>query len=120
LAALNRRDAEGVLDLFDPGGEWWDRTDDPDATVHRGRDGVGARLGEMFDAFDDIRYEADELIEIGARIVVTLRIDGQGRGSGARFEEHEVWVLELRNGKIVEGREYREKAEALESIGEVT
>ena len=31
--------------------------------------------------------------------------------------EHEVHVFRLRNGKVTEGREYRERNEALKAVG---
>jgi ketosteroid isomerase-like protein len=50
-------------------------------------------------------------------VVTPVRLDGRGRASGAPFEEHEVHVLRLRDGKVTEVREYRNKNEALQAVG---
>jgi ketosteroid isomerase-like protein len=42
---------------------------------------------------------------------------GRGRGSGAALEGDEVHTMRLREGKIIEAREYREKSEALKVVG---
>jgi ketosteroid isomerase-like protein len=52
-----------------------------------------------------------------ALVVVPFRLTGRGRASGAPFDEDEVHVFRLRNGKIIELREYSEKAEALKAVG---
>ena len=44
-------------------------------------------------------------------------LTGRGRVSGATIEENEVQAFRLRNGKIIELREYRDKAEALTAVG---
>jgi ketosteroid isomerase-like protein len=58
-----------------------------------------------------------EFIDAGDYVVAAVRVHGRGRASGAPFEEHEVHVLRLRDGKATELREYRTKAEALEAVG---
>jgi len=49
--------------------------------------------------------------------VVMFSLTGRGRASGAAIEANEVQVFRLRNGKIIELREYRDKAEALKAMG---
>jgi ketosteroid isomerase-like protein len=49
--------------------------------------------------------------------VVTFRLTGHGRASGAPIDEDEVHVFQLRNGKIIELREFSEKADALKAVG---
>jgi ketosteroid isomerase-like protein len=61
--------------------------------------------------------EAKEFIDAGDCVLVPVRLTGRGRASGVSFEDHEVHVFRLRDRKIIEVREYREKAEALEAVG---
>jgi ketosteroid isomerase-like protein len=58
-----------------------------------------------------------ELIDAGDFVVVTFRLTGHGRASGAPIDEDEVHVFQLRNGKIIELREFSEKADALKAVG---
>ena len=114
--AANRNDLPAVLELLDPGFEWWDRKDDPGATGHRGRDGFAQHLAEM-EADVEMWVEAKELIDAGEYVVAPVRVHGRGRASGAPFEEHEVHVLRLRDGRIIELRENRTTTDALEAMG---
>ena len=114
--AFNAGDIARILELSDPDIEWWDRADDPGAHVHRGHDGVRKALAELAD-LAELRVEVKEIIDVGEYVLVPVRLTGHGHASGASFEEHEVHVFRLRDRKIVELREYREKGEALEAVG---
>jgi len=114
--AFNRGDVVGILELADPDIEWWNREDDPGAPVSRGHDGVRQGLSELGE-LAELRVEPKEFIDAGEYVVVPVRLIGHGRASGAAFEDHEVHVFKLRGGKVTEGREYREKNEALEAVG---
>ena len=114
--AVNRKDLTSMLERFDPEAEWWDRADDPDATVHRGRDAITKQWAEVEDLAEG-RIEPKEFIDAGDWVVVPVRLIGRGRTSGAPFHEQEVHVFRLRDGKITEFREYREMSEALKAVG---
>jgi ketosteroid isomerase-like protein len=115
--AFNRGDLEEVFALADPDFAWWDRADDPGAGVHRGRAGVMEMFAEVSQSIADLRIEAEAFIDAGDCVVVPVRVVGRGGASGVPFEEHEVQVFRLRDGKIVELREYRELDEALRAAG---
>ena len=114
--AFNRGDLATMLELTSPKIEWWDRVDDPDASVHRGYDAVMRHLAE-FDDLAELRVEPQEFIDAGAFVIVPTRQVGRGRTSGAVFEEHQVNVFRVRDGKVTELREYRERSEALKAVG---
>jgi ketosteroid isomerase-like protein len=115
--ASNRGDLTAVLELLDPGFEWWDRADDPGATVHRGHAGYSEFISDLGADVVEMQVEMKEVIDAGDYVVADVRVHGRGRASGAPFEEHEVHVLRIRDGKATELREYRSKAEALEALG---
>ena len=115
--AWDRRDMAAVLGACHPDIEWWEREDVPDPTVHRGLNAAGARFAELDDMWIGLGLKLREFIDAGDFVVVPFRLTGHGRVSGAPFEEDEVQVFRLRNGKIIELREYREKAEALKALG---
>ena len=117
IAAFNRGDVAGMLKLADPDVEWWNREDDPGAPVSRGHDGLRTGMAELEESLAELRGEPKEFIDAGEYVVVPIRVVGRGRGSGASFEEHEVHVFRLRNGKVTEGREYRESNDALKAVG---
>jgi ketosteroid isomerase-like protein len=116
FAAFGSRGLDDLLDFYDPEIEWWDREDDPEAGVHRGHQGVRAAFGAL-DEFVEFRIEPDELIDAGDYVLAPVRLRGRGRASGVPFDEREVHVFRLRDGRIIELREYRTKREALAAIG---
>ena len=70
---------------------WHTARDLPDSATYRGHDGVAELYSEWIGSFEDFRVEVEEIIDDG------------------------VW--KLLDGKAVEIREYRTRAEALEAVG---
>ena len=64
-----------------------------------------------------VRRRVKELIDAGTSVIADVRLYGRGQTSGVPLEMHEVHVLALRDGKATRLREYRTKAEALETLG---
>jgi ketosteroid isomerase-like protein len=114
--AFNRGDLMTMLELTSPDIEWWDRADDPDASVHRGYDAVMKHLAE-FDDLAELRVEPREFIDAGDFVVVPTRQVGRGRTSGAFFEEDQVNVFRVRDGRVTQLREYSDRSEALKAVG---
>jgi ketosteroid isomerase-like protein len=114
--AFNTRGLEGVLAFYGSDIEWRDRTDDPEAGVHRGHEGVREAFAAL-EEFTGFRIEPEELIDAGDYVVAPVRLTGHGRASGVPFDEREVHVFRLHAGKIVELREYRSRTEALQAVG---
>ena len=115
--AFNRGDIEGGLAPLHTSIEWWPATDEPVTRPYRGHDGYRRLVAETREAVPDIQAEIEELLVVGDRIVICLRFWGHGRDSGIPVEIRETVAGRLRDGKIVEIREYRARAEALEAVG---
>ena len=109
-----------VLSAADPEVEWHTATDLPDSRVYRGHDGVAALIQEGVNSFEGFRVDAEEFIDRGEYVVVPLVLRGRIRGS--REPEQEVTlphthVYKVREGKVVEAREYLTLEQALEAVG---
>ena len=96
--------------------EWHTRADLPDSGVYRGHDGVAALLKEWGASFDDPRFEVEDYLDRGDRVVVPLVLSGRIRGSEQEVAMPETWGYKLREGIVVEVREYRTIDEALEAM----
>ena len=64
-----------------------------------------------------LRAEVFEYIDAGEYVIMPLRMRGRPPGSDADVVLDEVYVSRFLDGKIVELREYRTKAEALKAVG---
>jgi ketosteroid isomerase-like protein len=58
-----------------------------------------------------------EYIDAGEAVVIPLHVSGKMHGSGAEVANEEAMVFWLREGKVVEVREFRHKSEALKAAG---
>jgi len=83
--------------------------------VVRGHDGVSALWAEITDVLEDFRMEPTEIIDAGDYVVVSVHQIARTRGM--LIEQHEVHVGRLRDGYVIEIREFHEKDEALKAIG---
>jgi ketosteroid isomerase-like protein len=115
--AFNRGDLEACLTTIDPGIQWWPATDELIIEPYRGHDGYRRLFAESREGVPDIQAEVEELLVVGDQVIACVRFWGRGRESGAPVEVRETHLARLRDGKIIEVHEYREKHEALEAVG---
>jgi ketosteroid isomerase-like protein len=115
--AINRGDVAAALAEVDPNVEWWVRWDQPDRSVVRGHDAWKATWDDIYATFADFRMDPMEFIDAGEFVVVPVFQVGRVQDSDAPIEQREVHVWRLSVGKVVEVREFNEKAEALEAAG---
>ena len=57
------------------------------------------------------------LIDAGDEVVAMQRVTARGKGSGVETELRYAVVNTIRDGKVVRGREYWTRAEALDAVG---
>lgn len=106
-----------ALRRVDPEVEWHTLADLPDSDVYRGHEGVAALVQQWNASFEDPRFEVEEYIDRGDCVVVPMILTGRVRGSEQDVAMPETWVVRLRDGMIVEVREYRTVDEGLEAVG---
>jgi ketosteroid isomerase-like protein len=85
--------------------------------VVRGYEGIQQLWTEQNEVWEDFRFEVEELIDAGDKVVVVVRLVGKGRGSGVRLDQRDIHVVKLRDGRAVHIAVYRDRAEALEAAG---
>jgi ketosteroid isomerase-like protein len=89
-----------------------------DVGVMRGAQALRRYYQDWIDAFDELEAEVEEVMfESGERCAVVVRNSGRPRGSDARVHGRYYVVCTVRQGRIVSGREYETRAEALAAVG---
>jgi ketosteroid isomerase-like protein len=79
-----------------------------------GRDAVRAYLADWYEMFPDLAAVPEEIVDAGPeRVVVVWHVSGTAKASGVPTELRSAIVYTIRGGKIVRGREYMTKDEAL-------
>jgi ketosteroid isomerase-like protein len=100
---INWRAIEGALD---------------DVGEMQGVEAMRRYLQDWFDTFEDITSVPTELLDGGDdRVIAEVRVTGRARLSGVTTELRYAIVYTLRDGKIVRGREYASRQEALNAVG---
>lgn len=114
--AYARGDVERALAALDPE-VVFDFSARPDGgNVHHGREAVLRAVRAWLGAWRDYRYETEDVIDLGDRVVLLFRERGRGKKSDVEVEHRGGWVYTLRDGKIVQAKVYP-RADALEAAG---
>ena len=120
-AAANRRDFELILTANDPASYEYHPSPDylpPDMdTVYYGHDGYRLFWRQWLDAFEDIRWDPEEMIDFGAKALVTARQSGHGSGSGVGLSKSVFQVFTFRGGLVIRQEDFLDRSKALEAAG---
>src|SRR3954451_20152576 len=93
--ALNRGGFASAISYAHPEIEFHTYAQSPQAGVYRGKEAVLRYNVDLFEQFESIRFEIDELVDAGDRVVVVTTQHAVPKGG--RQEMHvqvaEVWVV---------------------------
>jgi len=115
---LERRDWPGMTDLFDPNVELYGTVGGlEEGKVLRGLSEISRAFEtEDDEVWDEHRFEPQQFIDAGNRVVVLQR-EYQRSKSGAELVIDTASILDVRDGRIVRMQGYMNPAEALEAAG---
>ena len=120
-AAANRRDFDLILTANDPASYAYHPSPDhlpPDMdTVYYGHDGYRRFWRQWLDAFEDVRWDPEEMIDFGAKALVTARQSGHGSGSGVGVSKSVFQVFTFRGGLVIRQEDFLDGSKALEAAG---
>ena len=114
--AYGRGDLEAALVDLDPEIEIYDH-DIPESSEYRGLEGLFRWQADWESSWESWRWEPEEFIEAGERVVAVLRVHAKGRQSGADVERVDGAVWTLREGKCVRLDYFGSRDQALEAAG---
>jgi ketosteroid isomerase-like protein len=119
-AAANRRDFDRVLAGWDPGSEYRPSADlmPPDfEAVFHGRDGYLTMWRRQVEAFEDLRFDPEEILDLGDRLLVKAQVRGHGSGSGVAVSQPVFQLYKFRRGLVVRQEDFLDRSKALEAAG---
>jgi ketosteroid isomerase-like protein len=115
--AFNRRDLDAAAQDVDPEAVVdWSRSPGVEAGIYRGRQAVRDFWNTFLETWERVTISVVEFIDCGESVVVPGLTHFLGR-DGIEVEAYGVTVVTLRDGRIVEWRLFRERAEALKAVG---
>ena len=107
FAAIGRGDREALLALVAEDIEWIIPGEDwPLAGTHRGHAGLEDLLQKANETVETSYPEPPEFIAQGDRVLVVGFATGRIKATNRTFEDHWVFAITVRNGKLTNVREY--------------
>jgi ketosteroid isomerase-like protein len=115
--AVGRNDFDTTNSCLHPEIEFHTYAKSPAAGVYRGRDAVRKYNEDLFAPFETVRFEIDEVIDAGPRVVVLSTQHAVPKGGRQEMDVQIAEVWTVREGLLAERRSYSTRAEALEAAG---
>ena len=115
--AVARRDLSRLIELTHPEIEWHSFFALGEEGVYRGHDGMRRWVSDQNDAWEILRGDVDDRLDVGDVVVLVGRIHYRGKGSGVETESPAGWMLKFREGRLICFRAFREPEQALEALG---
>ncbi len=88
-----------------------------DGQVLKGFEGTLEWLADTRDSWSDYSQEVEEIIDLGERVVVVLRLSARGGGSGVPVSQELAVVWTFEGERAVRAESFTSRAAALESAG---
>ena len=110
--AFRRRDFDAFVDYMDHDIEFSSLVLEVEGT-YRGHDGIRSWWNDILAVFPDWQPQVEDAREVGGRVVLRVRAEGSGTGSGIDVDR-DIWqVAEVRDGRLTAWRFFRSEDEAL-------
>ena len=84
--------------------------------TYKGLDGFWELLDDIEDTVG-YRPEVQEALDLGEQVLVVLRMSGRGSRSGVSVAQQGAVLVTFDGGKLVSGKSFASKADALEAAG---
>jgi uncharacterized protein len=118
--AFNRGDIDTVMRLMDPNIEWREPDVEglPDRGTHHGSEAVANEVfGAVAEHWDEFQAVPEEFLDAGERVIVLGYFRVRGKATGRTVDAPYAHVWTLREGKVVQHRNYVDTATFLQSLG---
>lgn len=120
LEEFSAGDVEGWLSYWDSEAEWTAvgfGAVEGQSRVYHGHDGLRRFRAEALETFARMRVEPSDIRDADGLVVVLGEFRATGAASGAPFAASMAWVFDLRDGRVVRGRDYLDQQDALKAAG---
>jgi ketosteroid isomerase-like protein len=116
VAAYNRRDVAGLVELTTADLEWVTWTGTVERTAYHGAEGL-ARYFRDSDVWELLNLEIREFRELGDAVLVVGMFHARGGGSGVEVDVPYYSAFFTRGGKLARVLSFQTEDEALRAVG---
>ena len=117
VKAFNGRDLEAMIACTDPSIEYHPLLSALGMTVYHGHDGMRSWFGQLDDAWEELRVEAEAYFDLGEQTLLFYVLHGRGRHSRAEVAMPGAQLCRWRDGLCVYGKQYAHSDDALKDLG---
>jgi ketosteroid isomerase-like protein len=119
IDAYNRRDVDSLFaELVTPDFAWSPGTVRAlDGSGYQGREGAERYALDVRENWEELENIAEEFRDLGDRLLVSGRLKGRGKASGAPVDQPYLAILDFRGDRIWRSRVYLDHAEGLRAAG---
>jgi ketosteroid isomerase-like protein len=111
-------DVEGIAPMLDPHFELRPvLAGATEGAVYRGVDGLRQYVSDMAQTWERFDQIPERFIDSGDEVIVVVRVETKGRGSGIELSQRTAVHFTFRNGKLLRGVGYTDVTSALEAVG---
>jgi uncharacterized protein len=115
FARGSRGDFDGLLALVHTGAEWIE--DPPGAITRRGHAEVRRYFESLPRYGEELRFELERFVDYGDEVLALARVTTRARRGGPEIDRPFDTIFTVRDGKIVRGRSFSTRHDALEAAG---
>ena len=118
LRAMERGDLDAVAENAHPDIEFVNPANALEPGTRHGIEGFKTGLRNLLDAFDELRFESERVIDLGDRVVALGTWTGRGRGSSYAFEPMPyAFIVTQKDGLTIRYEWFSEHEDALRAAG---
>lgn len=117
--SINRGDVDAALEAAaDDIQADWSNSVGPLKGIYRGKEQVRELWTSFVEAFDELRWDPEEIIEVDdSRVIAVNHVRMRGRESGVEVDAVGAQLWTISEGKSRSLKLYQSKADALEAAG---
>jgi ketosteroid isomerase-like protein len=118
LDAMARGDIDAIVALAEPDVEFVNPDTALEPGTRHGPDGLRTGLGGVLEAFEDLRFEPERVVDLGDRVLATGSFSGRGRGSGYQFDPQPFcFLVTLRGENMIRFEWFADTEDAFRAAG---
>ena len=118
--AGGQADYDAVMSYFHPEIEFHAYPRSPEAGVYHGKQAFQEYLKNVWDQYERLRIEVEELLDAGDQVVAVITLHAVPKRGQNEITVHIAEVFTIRDGLLAEQRAYSTRNEALEAAGQST
>jgi ketosteroid isomerase-like protein len=115
VAAFNRRDVPGLVEMVTDDFQWVTWTGAVQTTVYHGAEGLASYFRDA-DVWEVLNLEVLEFRDLGDEVLVVGVFHARGGGSGVEIQAPYYSAFSIRGGKLERVLSFRTEAEALAAV----